>query len=330
MPTYSVIFPQAPLRIHELVRYADLVEATGAQRLWQGQTLAVDPHTAFAAVAGAGRRIPLGTAVTLMAQRHPAEAALQARTLARLTGCSVVAGVGPGGAEYQRRFLPEAYPRVLRASREYVRTMRVLLDGGVPGHGADFHADHAIAPLTSPAVEIGLGVLREGMAGVAGEVADVALTWLAPPAYLRERLVPAVARGARRRGREKPRVVALVPVVLAGPGRDPERYLLAGNGGHLSQPHYRTMLQQAGVALPDGLKGCAGPMTHAGAFVFGDDADVRRAMAAYAQAGVDEVVLSLAAVHHLEGCDSALEDLAHLLRLLAPADQPSRSVSSTR
>ncbi|WP_278259913.1 LLM class flavin-dependent oxidoreductase [Nocardioides convexus] len=76
--------------------YASMVEWTAVHRLWQGQSVVIEPHQAFAHAAGAGLRIPLGLAVTLMPLRHPFEAAVQAASLARTTGQPLVAGYGPG------------------------------------------------------------------------------------------------------------------------------------------------------------------------------------------------------------------------------------------
>lgn len=97
---------------------------SNASRLWQGQSVMIEPHQGFVAAAGGGFRVPTGLGVTLMPLRHPYEAALQARSPAMATGQPVIAGFGPGGRLLQRW----------------------------------------------------LGVLRPGMAGLAGEVADVAVT----------------------------------------------------------------------------------------------------------------------------------------------------------
>lgn len=95
MTAYSVLIPFLPRLPEQVLPYAALVHWTHAQRLWQGQSLMVEPHHGFVHAAGAGFRVPTGLGVTLMPLRHPYEAALQARSLALATGQPVVATSGP-------------------------------------------------------------------------------------------------------------------------------------------------------------------------------------------------------------------------------------------
>ncbi|MET9340893.1 LLM class flavin-dependent oxidoreductase [Nonomuraea sp. NPDC003804] len=71
----------------------------------------------------------------------------------------------------------------------------VIVDAQYLGHGP--HLREALGP---------------AMARVAGEPADVAITWLVPAAHLRDLIVPALREGAEAAGRPIPRLVSLVPV----------------------------------------------------------------------------------------------------------------------
>src|SRR5882757_9565414 len=109
MTTFSVVVPLMPVRTENVMPFAELVRDTGLHRLWQGQSLVVEPHQAFAYAAGAGVRVPTGFGVTLAPLRHPLEAALQARSLALTTGESVVAGYGAGAVSFQRALMDDRY-----------------------------------------------------------------------------------------------------------------------------------------------------------------------------------------------------------------------------
>ncbi|WP_455353365.1 hypothetical protein [Streptomyces sp. SYSU K217416] len=84
------------------------------------------------------------------------------------------------------------------ASVGYLEELRRLL------HSAEHGGTGALAlpGMDHPGVELGLGVLRPVLARAAGRVADVAISWMTPSAYLRDVLVPALAKGfhLRRRG----------------------------------------------------------------------------------------------------------------------------------
>ncbi|GAA2016383.1 LLM class flavin-dependent oxidoreductase [Nakamurella flavida] len=317
MPTLSILAPVAPLRTEQLLPYAALVQWTGAHRLWQGQTLAVDPQQSFAAVASAGFRVPSATGVTLMPLRHPVEAALQARTLAAITGHPYVAGFGPGARSFQAAMLGRPYASPLTATREYVRAVRAALRSTPEdGDRTYFPASTVLAPLPTPPVEIGLGVLRTGMARVAGEVADVAITWLTPAAHLRDTLIPALQDGAAQAGRPAPRVVAMVPMALRRPDRDMVGTVLASNAGHLALPHYRAMLAAAGVVIdPADRDGSVRNLVQGGAFLFDDEDGLAKQIREYFDSGVDEVVINVGGVCQTEGAGVALRELETLVQV---------------
>ena len=185
--------------------------------------------------------------------RHPLEAALQARSLAVTTGHPVVAGFGPGAAVLQKSVLGAPYASPLTAVREYLTIVGGLLAGQAVEHqGEYFSCRINMGWQPGPPVELGLGVLRPAMARLAGELADVAITWLTPAGYLRDVIVPALREGARAAGRPVPRLAAIVPVALSAPDRDPADLVLAANSGHLSMPHYQDMLRRSGIEVDPG------------------------------------------------------------------------------
>ncbi|MGN9791680.1 LLM class flavin-dependent oxidoreductase [Streptomyces sp. OZ13] len=316
-PQYSVLMPFTPSRPEQALPYAALTQWTGAHRLWQGQSSVGEPHQTFAYMAASGFRVPAGTGVTVMPLRHPYEAALQAQSLAVTMNHPVVAGFGPGAGVLQKNLLGAPYRSQLGACREYVTAVRGLLDGEAVDLDGEFFRVRGRLPVQPrPEVEVGLGVLRPGMAKLAGEVADTAITWLTPATYLRDVVVPALEEGAARAGRTRPRLVAMVPVALAADGREPTDVALASNSAHMSLPHYRDMLRRSGidVDMETDPVASAKALIAGGAFVYGGPLDIAEAFDEYRSAGADEIVLNVSGVFATTGTRTALKELETLLR----------------
>jgi 5,10-methylenetetrahydromethanopterin reductase len=320
MTTYSVLAPFAHCRPEKTLPFAAFVQWSRALRLWLAQGDLGDPHQALAFAAASGFRVPVGTGVRLMPHRHPFTAAQETQTMAVTTGHPVVAGFGPGAAVLQEAMLGAAYRSPLRAAREYLTIVRGLLAGEELDHQGEYYSCRLrLLPVPSPPVEVGLGVLRPGMARLAGEVADVALTWLTPAPYLREVLVPALRAGAEATGRPVPRLAAVVSLALDRTGRDSAELVLAAHAHHLRMPHYADMLRRAGVVWHrDDPRAGAEAVVKGGAFLTGTADHIAEQLAEVRDAGVDEVILNVSGVYATDGGRAALEELDELLREALP------------
>ena|SRR5690625_316050 len=298
----SLLFPLQPRSGAEIQPYADVVKRRDAQRLWMGTSLYAETQHSLAFLAGAGYRVPVGTSVQLTPLRHPFEAAVEARSLALLTGRSVVAGFGASAPSFVSYLRGAPYERPASAVRDYIAEVRALLDG----------RDGALPPVDHPRVELGAGVLRPGMARAAAGVADVAVTWMTPPHYVRETIAPALAEGAG--ASPPPRVATVVHAALERPGRDPADLAYNAAVGHLSQPHYADMLNRSGLEVSTGdPRSGARQLVDAGVFLYGTARRVAEGLRAYADAGVDEAVLNTGGVGLTEGAGAGAEDAAEIL-----------------
>lgn len=298
------MLPFAPQRPQQLTPYFALAQRTPLARVWSGQSLTVTPDQLFTYMSGLGLGVAAGLGVTLAPLRHPFDAAAQARSLAVVTGRPVVAGYGSGTPELVEALHGSAYRSPRTAMAEYLRAVRGFLD-------QDSHPPVPLPELPHPPVELGLGVLRPGLARTAGAVADVAVTWLCPPWYLRDTIVPALRAGAADAGRDAPRVAAVVHLALDKDGRDPHQVAFTATGAHLRGAHYVDMLNRAGVAADaaDPIAG-ARALLDAGVFVTGDAAAVAKRLDEYRLAGVDEVVLNVGGVALLDGVRASVAELA--------------------
>ncbi|MCH6160337.1 LLM class flavin-dependent oxidoreductase [Streptomyces marispadix] len=312
----SILLPFGPVRPEQVVPFANLVNWTCADRLWQGHGMLLDSHHLINWLAGIGIRIPSGFGVTLMPLRSPYQAAIEARSVALATGRSVVAGFGPGGLQAQRSFLGKPYAGQIGACREYVTTVRGLLHGEtVENSGDHFPGVSKLLEYKQPPVSVGLGVLRERMAALAGELADVAITWLGSAAYLDQILMPAMRKGAEERKWDKPATVtAIVPVALSGPDRRVEELAGASCGTHIQAPHYQDALKKAGIVVSgDGDPGDAVKLVDGGVFLYGTAEEIHERLDEYRAIGVDEVVLNATGVGLVAGPRAAAQDLLEIL-----------------
>ena len=305
----SIFLPLAPATQDRLLPFGRLAVQLGVRRIWQGQGDAGCPYQTFAALAACGVRLPFGVGVSVLPLQHPFDLAMRARNLALSTGRKVTVGIGTGAVRLQEAMLGRPYRDPLAAAGEYVTIVRHLLDGDrCSVQGSYFTCTAGLPPAGPADTEIALGVLRPGMARLAGAVADAAITWMAPPRYLADTLIPALRASAERAGRKAPRTVAVVPVACAAAGRTAEQILLAGNGAHLRQPHYRAMLREARLSAPT-----PAAFITAGGMAYGSPADVRAALDEYFEAGADEVVLDTTGVRRAYGLAAAAEDIAAVL-----------------
>ncbi|MFZ3470965.1 LLM class flavin-dependent oxidoreductase [Streptomyces sp. 4.24] len=318
-----------PTEGKQILPFTNLIQKGFAERLWTGQSLLLEPHTALAYAAGAGAAVPFGTSVSLLPLRHPFQAALQARSLAALSGHPFVAGLGTGPQPFVEALRGSSYASPLGAVREYTTIVRRLLAGETVDLAGDYYAMHgALPPLDTPPVQLGLGVLRPKMAELAGEISDVAITWLAPPGYLAHTLLPALTRGAERAGRPRPRVTAVVHVSLDAPRRDHARVILAATHAHLRAPHYQAMLRLAGIDVDTrDLLAAATRLIDSGTAAVGSIDDILRTVRAYYAAGADEVVLNTIGLQTVNGTAaslSALDAVTQAVRAEAAAMAESR------
>ncbi|MFQ6397846.1 LLM class flavin-dependent oxidoreductase [Nocardia sp. KC 131] len=319
MTHYSILMPFGTPRGEQILPFAALTQWSKAFRLWQGQSVAGDPYQVFAHAAASGFRVPIGLGVTLMPFRHPYEAALQAQSAAATMGHPLIAGFGPGAIPLQKSLLAKPYASQLGAVREYLTIVRALLNGEeVRTSGEYFTCFNTLPSFPGPPVEVGAGVLRPAMAQLVGEVADVAITWLTPASYIRDVIVPELRTGARVAGRPAPKVVAVVPLGLAGPDRDGVDLALTSNSGHLRLKHYTDMLAGAGIAIDMADERASGrAIIDGGAYLFGTVQEIAVRLAEYAAAGVDEIVLNVTGVAFTYGTQAALQEIETVLSEMA-------------
>ena len=295
-----------------LVERTHQAEGRGVPAIWTtvgGPT--ADTVGSLTAAAAVTERVGLGTAVAPVYGRHPITLAAEAIAISDLAPGRMRLGIGNS----HRPIIEDMYgiPMVkpLTYLREYLGILRGLLwDGKVDFQGEFFRVKSTLpATVTPPRVPLPISALRRGAFVLAGEVADGAITWVTPIDYIVQTGIPALQEGADRAGRERPPVIAHVPVAVSSDREAARNAFRKQFPVYPKLPFYAAMFADAGFpvtaeqemsdALVDELA------------VSGDAAEVRARLEAIRARGVDELLIS-----HVVVADEA-EELAALSAILA-------------
>ena len=286
----AYISPGRDLRV--AVELARRAEALGYESVWVTHGLGRDSFLVLAAYGAATTRLRLGNGVVPIYPRHPVAMAQAALTLSELTGGRFTLGVGVSHRETMETMLGLALAEPLSVMREYVAVLRGALGAGAAFEGRHFNVRWSLALPERPAPPaVYLAALSRKMLELAGEIADGALLWLCPPAYVREVAVPALERGRRRAGKTLDgfEIVAAVPLAVTDDLPAARAAFRAELARYLALPFYRAMLEASGLgegvrafdrdgAVSDALADALGAI--------GDAAAARAGVEAYRRAGV--------------------------------------------
>jgi len=274
------------------VALARRAEALGYESVWVTHGLGRDSFLVLAAYGAATTRLRLGNGVVPIYPRHPVAMAQAALTLSELTGGRFTLGVGVSHRETMEAMFGLALTEPLAVMREYVAVLRGALGAGAAFEGRHFKVRWSLALPERPAPPpVYLAALSRKMLELAGEIADGAILWLCPPAYVREVAVPALERGRKRAGKTLDgfEIVAAVPLAVTDDPRTARAAFSGELARYLVLPFYRAMLEAGGLGegvrafdrdgtVPDAFAGALGAI--------GDGAAARAYVAAYREAGV--------------------------------------------
>jgi alkanesulfonate monooxygenase SsuD/methylene tetrahydromethanopterin reductase-like flavin-dependent oxidoreductase (luciferase family) len=289
------------------------LDEAGVETVWQtNNVLWPDAMAFYAAAATTTKRIRLGTSIMQIYPRHPTTLVSQAQVIEALAPGRLRLGVGTSHRPRMEKNLGIAMGnKPLTYLREYVTVMRGLLwDGKVDFHGEFFNVDEAYpeGTVTPPRTEISVSALSPKSYQVAGEIADAAISWMAPIRYLAETGLENLRTGAGEVGRDVPPLIAHVPVVVTA---DRDRAVeLAGNElvYYGALPYYQRMFEAAGLPATDNNRT---PKEVIDAIVVSGSADeIRQRLEAILAEGIGEVLLHPIAV---DDADAERRELAGIV-----------------
>ena len=277
----------APRALLDLIARA---EAAGVQQVWTNQNpTTTDALTAFAAAFQHTTTIRLGTAVVPIYPRHPLALAQQAATAAALGPGRLRLGVGTSHGPLTEGVYGLSMDHPLAYFREYIAVLRAALWAGSVDYAGRFVT--AQVQLTDPPrVPILMGALGERAFRLAGELADGAISWTAPPRYLRDVALPALREGARQASRAAPPLVAHVSIVLSSDEAAARAAARQELSGYTRLPFYRNMWAAAGY--PVQAEGVVSDDLIDNLVVMGDEAAVQTRLKELLDSGVDELLLN--------------------------------------
>jgi probable F420-dependent oxidoreductase len=188
-----------------------------------------DGLLAAGAALAATTRLHVATSVIVAFPRSPMAVAHAAWDLQELSGGRFELGLGSQvRANITGRYSTAWAPPVPRM-REYVGSLRAIFDAWQNGTALRFEGEHyrftrmqpffSPGKLARPEIPILLGGIGPGMTALAGEAADALVTHptSSAPRYLHEVVLPRLARGAARAGRERSACrLVVAPLVAAG------------------------------------------------------------------------------------------------------------------
>lgn len=172
-------------RIGEYVALAQSAEAFGFDQFWVSNDLFLkSAPVILSAVAGATKRIGIGTAILNPYTMNPGEIAMIAATLDELSGNRFHLGLAAGARDFMK-WVGVEYRAPLAAVRESVAAIRRLLGGeaGVDAGALRWTKDAYLrfrAPRVTP---IYIGAMGPSMLRLSGEIGDGALPLLFPPEH---------------------------------------------------------------------------------------------------------------------------------------------------
>ena len=145
---------EQPANMDRIIALAEMVEQSGLDSVWVGDSLVAKPRMEPLAVLGAlaarTSRVRLGTAVLLPALRHPVLLAQTLATVDLISGGRLVVGAGVGGAfnDDQKREWEAAGVPAKGRGRRFEEIIEIVqgLGSGKPFdfHGRDFDLDGAL------------------------------------------------------------------------------------------------------------------------------------------------------------------------------------------
>jgi len=232
------------------VTLARRVEALAYDSAWVTHGLGRDSFVVLAAYGAATSRLGLGNGVVPVYPRHPVAMAQAALTLSELTAGRFRLGIGVSHRASMEAQLGLTLTEPLAVMREYVAVLRGGLGAGVDFNGRHYRVRWSMGvPERPPAPPIYLAALSAKMCELAGEIADGAVLWLTPPAYVRDVAVPALERGRRRAGKTLEGFEIVVAVPLAITENRPPALAAFQNelSRYLTLPFYRAMLEASGL-----------------------------------------------------------------------------------
>ncbi len=239
--------------------FAALAEEAGFDSLWDYEFYR-NPFITHALNARSTSRITLATGIATAATRTPYEMANAAADVDELSGGRTLLGLSTGGAGWMDDFSGTDIDRPLTRLREYIHTVRLIWRHFETDEPYEFQGQlyrsksPAINPwgtrtLVRPQIPIYLAGLKQGMVRLAGEIADGVFGFLPTPSFISEHVLPNVAEGAAKAGRD-PADIDVAALVICSVSEDRDEAIRRARinvGNYVAYPVSNTVIEFMGL-----------------------------------------------------------------------------------
>lgn len=234
-----------------IVEFAQMVEQRGFHSLWMANIFGLDAITSLSIVGRETSVIELGTAVTPTYPRHPTAMAQQALTASAVCGGRFTLGIGLSHKLVIEDFLGMSYKQPAKHMQEYLQVLAPLLRGEPVNFSGDiYNTQLALDVPQAEAVPLIIAALGPQMLKLAGSLAQGTTTWMVGPQTLETFTIPSLLAAAAASGRNAPRVVAGLPIVVSNQVDQARAVIAKELEIYGMMPSYRGMLDREGAAGP--------------------------------------------------------------------------------
>ncbi|WP_197378642.1 TIGR03564 family F420-dependent LLM class oxidoreductase [Mycolicibacterium mengxianglii] len=269
--------------VDEAIDQARRAHAAGVRRVWVAQRVDIDAIGLAGLVGAAVPGLGVGTAVVPINPRHPLLISSAAQTAQAASHGNFSLGLGLGAPAVERAAFGNALPNTITRLREHLTVLRSIFDDGAVDFRGEEISTSPQWPVTVPgggAIPIYVAAMGPKALQVTGELADGTLPYLAGPRTVGEFIAPTIGRAAAEAGRAEPAIIAMVPVVVTDDVEAGKAWAAEQLAFYGTIPSYQKVVAREGV---DSVADLA---------VVGSEAEVRRALQRYLDAGATDVVLS--------------------------------------
>ena len=271
-------------KVERMLADATWAERAGLASLWIPQIPDdFDALTAAVLIGSATSTIEIGTAVVPIQPRHPIVLAHQALSTQAVCGGRLTLGLGVSHHWVIDEMLGLPYERPAAAMRDYLDVLDQALAG--PGmvdvENGHFRVHQPIDVTDIIPTPVMIAALGPVMLGIAGERTDGTILWLADERAIGSHIAPVLNAAAAAVGRDRPRIVAGVPICLCGD--DEVDVAVARANRVLSEsevsPNYQKLLDRGDARTVGDILAAGG------------EESIRRRLQSFADAGATDVSL---------------------------------------
>jgi F420-dependent oxidoreductase-like protein len=247
--TSGLVIPRGP--IADAITQVVEADRAGVPQVWSTSGGDFDALGVMTLAAQQTSQVTVGTSIVPTYPIHPIALAAQISVFEGNRPGRLRLGIGPSHRPMiEAKFgIPMGKP--LDHLREYVTVLRQLLwEGASRFEGVYYQVDWTRADAYPPTrTPILISALRQNAFRLAGEVADGAMSWIAPIPYLVNEALPAITAGAAAAARPVPPIIAHVPVA-ASEDRAAARAAFRAQFPHYSKlPFYQNMFAASGFPV---------------------------------------------------------------------------------